>query len=79
MDDSERTQIEALASGNPELRSLWDEHLAFEDQLLQLEQRPHLSPGEELERKRIQKMKLAGKDRIAQILAGDQGLVEKSR
>ena len=79
MDDSERTQIEALASGNSELRTLWDEHLAFEEQLLQFEQRPHLSPGEELERKRVQKLKLAGKDRIAEILAGGQDLVEKSR
>ncbi len=79
MDDSERTQIEALASGNPELRTLWDEHLAFEEQLLHFEQRPHLSPGEELERKRVQKLKLAGKDRIAEILAVGQDLVEKSR
>lgn len=79
MHDSERAQIEALANGNPELRTLWDEHLAFEEQLLQLDQRSHLTSGEELERKRIQKMKLAGKDRIAKILAGDQGLVEKSR
>ena len=40
---------------------------------------PHLTPGEELDRKRIQKLKLAGKDRIAAILSGGQDLAEKSR
>ncbi len=79
MEDSERARIEALATGNPELRTLWEEHVAFEQRLVKFDGHPHLTPGEEFERKRIQKLKLAGKDRIAVILSGGQDLAEKSR
>jgi hypothetical protein len=79
MEDSERARIEALATGNPELRTLWEEHVAFEQRLLKFDGHSHLTPGEEFERKRIQKLKLAGKDRIAVILSGGQDLAEKSR
>ena len=79
MEDSERARIEALATENPELRTLWDEHLAFEEQLLLFDRHPHLTEGEALERKRIQKLKLAGKDRIVAILAGGRDLAQQSR
>jgi uncharacterized protein YdcH (DUF465 family) len=73
MKDYERAQIEALSDSDPELRGLWQEHLDFEQKLADFGRQSHLTPGEMLERKQIQKLKLAGKDRIAQILARHAG------
>jgi len=73
MKDYERAQIEALSDSDPELRGLWHEHLDFERKLADFDRQSHLTPGEMLERKQIQKLKLAGKDRIAQILARHAG------
>jgi hypothetical protein len=69
MEDYERSQIESLIARDEELAGLWREHLAYEQRLGELAALPHLTPEEEFERKRIQKLKLAGKDRIAGILA----------
>ncbi len=69
MEDYERIQIESLVQRDEELRGLWTEHLDFERRLEELDALPHLSAEEETERKRIQKLKLAGKDRIVGILA----------
>lgn len=68
MDEREQARVEALIDRDPELRGLWREHLEFERRLSELDDLSHLTPGEELERKRLQKRKLAGKDRIAAIL-----------
>lgn len=69
MEDYERARIASLIPHNDELRKLWQEHLAFEQRIGELARLPHLTPEEELERKELQKRKLAGKDRIAEILA----------
>ena len=69
MEDSEKTRIASLAGSHPELKLLWNEHLEYEQQLQELDRQSHLTPGEQLERKRIQKLKLAGKDQIARILS----------
>jgi len=52
----------------PELKTLWEEHLEFEEQLESFNRRPYLSPTEEIERKTIQKKKLKGRDQIERIL-----------
>ncbi len=69
MEDHERTRIEALADRDEELRSLWVEHQELEQRLEEMAARSYLSAEEELERKRLQKVKLAGKDRIVLILS----------
>jgi uncharacterized protein YdcH (DUF465 family) len=69
MEEYERRQIESLVGEDGELRQLWEEHLALEETLGKLDALPHRTPEEEFERKRLQKLKLAGKDRIAEILA----------
>ena len=69
MEDYERSRIEALIDRDPELRELWQDHLTLEQQIEKLEAQAHLSPTETLTRKQLQKQKLAGKDRIAEILA----------
>ena len=69
MEDSEKARIASLAGSHPELQLLWSEHLQFEQQLEQLDRQAYLTPAEQLERKRLQKLKLAGKDQIARILS----------
>jgi len=65
----ERSRIAALSSEDPELKGLWEQHLDFERRLEKYDALSHLTPDEERERKQIQKLKLAGKDKMVQILA----------
>ena len=68
MEDQERALVEKLVSENPRFRKLYEEHQIFEKQLVKFEERPHLTPEDEFERKKIQKLKLAGKDEMESIL-----------
>ncbi|MBW1991471.1 MAG: DUF465 domain-containing protein [Deltaproteobacteria bacterium] len=54
---------------DPELKRYMDEHLEYERLLEEFNRRPYLTAEESLERKRLQKLKLAGRDKIEQILA----------
>lgn len=71
MEDSEKTRIASLSSTGsyPELQTLWSEHLQYEKQLEEFDCQSYLTPDEQADRKRIQKLKLAGKDEIARILS----------
>ena len=69
METKDEALIHSLIDRDPELRRYYEEHVALERQLTDLQQRAHLTPEEEVEKKRIQKLKLAGKDRIMEILA----------
>jgi uncharacterized protein len=51
-----------------ELKRLYDEHLALKRKLEDYRHKSHLSNEEEIEEKRIQKLKLASKDRMMEIL-----------
>ena len=46
-----------------------DEHEDYERRLEEFNRRPYLTAEETLERKRLQKLKLAGRDKIEEILA----------
>ena len=59
--------------GNEELRGLMGEHRVYETRLEEFNKRVYLSDQEQVERKRLQKLKLAGRDRIEQILAEHRG------
>ena len=69
MDPSDMELIQANLDNDPELAQLWSEHLEMEKKLDDMNQRLYLSTEEQIERKRLQKLKLAGRDRIEQILA----------
>jgi uncharacterized protein len=69
MESHERAEIERLAGIDDELARLWQEHVALENRIGDLENRVHLSAHEDRERIQLKKLKLAGKDRIAAILA----------
>jgi len=69
MEKEDLELIEELTAKDPELKKFWDEHLDFERQLDGFNKRPYLTAAETMERKRLQKLKLAGRDRMEQILA----------
>jgi hypothetical protein len=68
MEKHEEELIRSLIDQDDELKRYYEEHLALERQLETLQHKHFLTPEEDLERKRIQKIKLAGKDRIMEIL-----------
>jgi len=61
--------IEKLKSENLEFRKLFKEHENYEKQLKAFDNKKYLTTEETIERKRIQKLKLAGKDKIELILS----------
>ncbi|HXG22469.1 MAG TPA: DUF465 domain-containing protein [Methylomirabilota bacterium] len=69
MEAKEEALIRSLMDTDPELRRYYEEHVELKQRLEALRQKPHLTEEEELEQKRIQKQKLAGKDRMMEILA----------
>jgi uncharacterized protein YdcH (DUF465 family) len=68
MEKHDEELIRTLVDRDPELKRFYEEHLELEKQLAALQHKHFLTPEEEIERKRIQKVKLAGKDRIMEIL-----------
>jgi uncharacterized protein YdcH (DUF465 family) len=61
-------KMAGLIARDPEFKALVDEHRQFDEKLKELDRKVYLLPDEEVERKRLQKLKLARKDKIAQIL-----------
>ena len=68
MEQKDQTLIQKLCEENPRFRLLYEEHVLFEKQLRALDDRVYLSPEEEMDRRRMQKLKLAGKDEMEMIL-----------
>jgi uncharacterized protein YdcH (DUF465 family) len=68
MEQKDQTLIQKLCDENPRFRLLYEEHLIFEKQLRALDDRVYLSAEEEMDRRRMQKLKLAGKDEMEMIL-----------
>lgn len=68
MGQSQEAKMAALLEKNPEFKSLVREHRKLDDQLKEFDRKVYLTPDEEMERKRLQKLKLAKKDQIAKIL-----------
>ena len=64
MESREKALIEKLSDEFPELKALVTEHQSYKAQLEEMNHRPYLAPEEDLERKKIQKAKLAVKDKI---------------
>lgn len=68
MAKQDQAMVEKLCNENPRFRKLYEEHQIFKKQLAELDQKPLLSADEEIERKKIQKLKLVGKDEMEVIL-----------
>jgi uncharacterized protein YdcH (DUF465 family) len=70
MGQSLEEKTAALIARNPEFKALVEEHRQLDEKLKELDRKVYLLPDEEVERKQLQKLKLARKDKIAQILNG---------
>jgi uncharacterized protein len=69
MEKQDQELIQKYLSIDPELKRCMEEHENYERKLEEWNRRVYLPPEEEMERKKIQKLKLAGRDRIEVILA----------
>ena len=69
MERSDQELIDHLMDRDPELKKHVEAHRDYEKLLEEFNRRPYLTAAETIERKRLQKLKLAGRDRIEQILA----------
>ncbi|OGW40379.1 MAG: hypothetical protein A2010_18930 [Nitrospirae bacterium GWD2_57_9] len=68
----EEAVIARLRTENPEYKKWEEEHRQLENSLMTFESHRYLTPEEEVERKRIQKLKLAAKDRMMEIIRRSQ-------
>jgi len=68
MEPREEEFIVSLLDKDAELKKYYEEHQELEKRLLGFQHKSHLTPVEEVEKKRLQKLKLAGKDKIMEIL-----------
>ncbi|NJC86964.1 MAG: DUF465 domain-containing protein [Desulfuromonas sp.] len=68
MEQKDQALIQQLCEENPRFRLLFEEHVLLEKQLREWDDRVYLSPEEEIDRHRVQKLKLAGKDEMESIL-----------
>lgn len=64
----DQTLLQNLTETNPRFRMLYEEHHLFEKQLAEYDKKGYLSPQEELEKNKVKKMKLAGKDEMEKII-----------
>jgi uncharacterized protein len=68
MEVREKQVIASLLDKDPELKKYYEEHQELEKKLAEFQHKHHLSPDEEVEKKKLQKLKLVGKDKIMEIL-----------
>lgn len=68
MEHREEELIQQLAAHDVDLKTLYEEHLELKHQLEAFRNKLYLTPEEELEKKRIQKLKLASKDRLMELV-----------
>ena len=59
---------ERLRTEDPEFQKLEQEHRRLDQELMSFETHVYLSPEQEFERRRIQKLKLAAKDRMMEMI-----------
>jgi len=68
MDRRDEELIQQLMTNDDELRALYLEHEHLKHELEAFRDKIHLNTEEELEKKRIQKLKLASKDKLMEVV-----------
>jgi len=68
MEVSEEALRVKLRTENAEFQQLEQEHKKLDNELMSFETHIYLSPEEEFERRRLQKLKLAAKDRMVEMI-----------
>ena len=64
----EQEIVDQLKKENEEFKKLSEEHRNLDGLLAEIDNKRYLSTEEEVERKRIQKLKLLRKDRMAELI-----------
>jgi uncharacterized protein len=72
MERREEELIQQYAANDEQLRVVYTKHLEYKHQLEAFRHKHYLSSDEEIEVKRIQKLKLATKDQIMEIISRHQ-------
>ena len=68
MDQHELELLKKYAATDPELKSLWDDHVLYEKQVEKLEHKAFRTPTEDQTLKQLKKQKLEGKTQLMAIL-----------
>jgi hypothetical protein len=68
MEQRDKLLIEKHIEHDNELKQFVEEHVLFEKQLDELSEKVYLTPDEEMKQKELKKLKLAGRDKIEEIL-----------
>ncbi|RRD70217.1 MULTISPECIES: YdcH family protein [unclassified Desulfovibrio] len=68
MDQHELDMIEKHAASNPEVKSLWEDHVLYSKQVDKLEGKPFRTPMEEQTLKQLKKQKLEVKTQLIDML-----------
>lgn len=69
MAEKGKNLMKRLLEEDETFRTMKEKHAALEDQLQRIETKPYITPQDELEIKKIKKMKLMFKDEMQRILA----------
>ena len=69
MEKNDRETILKTLKSNIQLKRLYEQHLAIEQKLTRLGNRTFLTPSEEMESKRLKKVKLHGVDRMMSMIS----------
>lgn len=73
MDQRDQEYIEKNADSDPELKSLWEDHILLSKQVEKLESKPYRSPKEDMTLKHLKKQKLEAKTRLAEYIDAHRG------
>lgn len=65
---NENEVVEILKKESEEFRKIEEEHRLLDEQIIAIDKKLYLTTEEELERKKLQKQKLAKKDRLAELV-----------
>lgn len=68
MDQHEIDLVEKYSKTDPELKSLWEDHLLYAKKVEKLESKSFRTPAEQQELKLLKKQKLDGKTKLMHIL-----------
>lgn len=65
---NENDVVEILKKESEEFRKIEEEHRLLDEQIIAIDKKLYLTTEEEIERKKLQKQKLAKKDRLAELV-----------
>ena len=69
MEREDKELIKKIIKIHPELNKYLEEHAQYDKKIKELDNLPYLTPEQELEKKKLKKVKLAKKDTIEKILS----------